>query len=319
MADNRHSTGPFPTPETRAAEVLRRALGRAGRELGKAVLLAALCAGLGIGVNALRGKERGGIDLVARAPYDLYADCPEMESNLPRLSVAALRRGRAHVVLLDARPAPRYLAGHLPGARSLPMYGTRPNAPGGLGWLKAKRGRFVVVYGQDEMQSALHLASFLKQNGVRGVHLLEGDLAAWKKAKLPLVTRAVPSITVAAAREAKDVLFLDARPAAAFAEGHVPGARSVPFNGLVPPRTADFAPLLAEKRRLVVYGVEAVDDELADPDKPATPKDVGRLLAAELAALGAARVAWLPGDLEAWRTAGGPVERAAAGAAQGAP
>ena len=305
---------PWLGPDTRVGEVLHRALGGLGREIGKAVLLAAVCALLGWAVNSVRGKARGGIDFFARAPYDLYADCPEMETNLPNVTVAALGRGRSHTVLLDARPAPQYLAGHLPGARSLPMYGTRPNAPGGLGWLKEKRGRFVVVYGKDEMQSALHLASYLKQNGVRGVHLLKGDLAAWTQAGHRLVSAPIPTVPAAEARVAKDVLFVDARSTARFAEGRIQGALSLPFNGLVPPATEAFARLLAEKRLLVIYGIEAEDAELADPDAPAKPKDVGRLLAAELLALGAKQVRHLPGGLEAWTAAGGALETGAQGA-----
>lgn len=299
---------PWLAPDTRAPEVLGRALGRLGREIGKALLLTTVCALVALAVNTLRGKARGGIDFFARAPYDLYTDCPEMEANLPRVTVAALRRGRSHTVLLDARPAEKFLAGHLPGARSLPMYGTRPNAPGGLGWLKKKRGHFVVVYGKDEMQSALHLASFLKQNGVRGVHLLQGDLAAWTQAGHRLASLPIPTLPAAEAREAKSALLVDARTTPRFAEGHIPGALSVPFNGLMPPPTEVFVRLLAEQRSLVIYGLETDDAELADPDVPTKPKDVGRLLAAELIALGAKKVRWLPGGLEAWTAAGGTVE-----------
>lgn len=301
------------TPDTRAGEVLRRAAGGLCREIGKALLLALGCALLAVAVNSLRGKARGGIDFFARAPYDLYTDCPEMEANLPRVTVKALHRGRGHTVILDARPAERYLAGHLPGAQSMPMYGTRPNAPRGLGWLKEKRGRFVVVYGKDEMQSALHLASYLKQNGIRGVHLLKGDLEAWTQAGHRLVPTPLPSLPATEARQPKELVFVDARSAPRFAEGRIPGALSVPFNGLVPPPAETFARLLTERRPLVIYGLEAEDAELADPDAPTKPKDVGRLLGAELLALGAKNVRWLPGGLEAWSAAGGPLETGAPG------
>lgn len=301
------------TPDTRAGEVLRRAAGGLCREIGKALLLTLACALAAVAVNSHRGKARGGIDFFARAPYDLYTDCPEMETNLPHVTVKALRRGRGHTVLLDARPAERYLAGHLPRAQSMPMYGTRPNAPRGLDWLKKMRGRFVVVYGKDEMQSALHLASYLKQNGIRGVHLLKGDLEAWTGAGHRLVKTPLPSISAAEARQTTELVFVDARSAPRFAEGRIPGALSVPFNGLVPPPTEAFARLLAEQRPLVIYGIEAEDAELADPDAPARPKDVGRILGAELLALGAKNVRWLPGGLEAWTAATGPLETGAPG------
>lgn len=294
--------------DTRALELLRRATFGLGREIGKALVITVVCAILALAVNSLRGKARGGIDLVARAPYDIYTDCPEMEDNLPQVTVRALRRGRGHTVLLDARPSEKFLAGHIPGARSMPMYGTQPNAPHGIAWLKEKRGRFVVVYGKDEMQSALHLASYLKQNGIRGVHLLKGDLQAWTAGGHRLDSRSIPSITAAEALTTQGLVFVDARSKASFVEGRIPGARSLPFNGLMPPDKEAFAHLLVEKRPIVIYGIETEDPELADPDAPSKPRDVGRVLAAELLALGAKNLRWLPGGLEAWTAAGGKIE-----------
>jgi 3-mercaptopyruvate sulfurtransferase SseA len=278
-------------------------------ELAKAVTLTALTAGLALAVNAARGKEDGGIPLVARAPYDIYTDCPEMDARIPKLTVKELPTRSPHVIYVDARSASKYLAGHIRGARSMPMYGTHPNAPGGLEFLRGKPGRFVVVYGADEMQSAVHLASWLRQKGIRGVHLLEGDLAAWRQAGKPVQSGQIPKIDPLRAQSLDRALYVDARPKAQYEAGHVPGARSVPFNGLVPPEKKAFARLLQVSKKggrpVVVYGVEAVDEELADPTNPQEPKDVGRLLAAELEALGAKNVFWLPGGVAAWRQAGG--------------
>ena len=291
----------------------KAALRRAGIELAKAIAMTLVCAGIAIAVNAVRGRDGGGIDLFARAPYDIYTDCPEMDTSLPRVTVADLpAKPGPWVIYVDARPSAKYLAGHIPGAHSLPMYGTRPNAPHGLAFLRPAWGRVLVVYGQDEMQSALHLASWLHLEKGKRPFLLKGDLPAWTAAGRPLSSRSIPKVTAAAARPAQDALVVDARPRAQFAQGHVPGALSVPFNGRVPPNAAAFARLLQSKRPLIIYGVEGVDEELADPEKPSQRKDVGRLLAAELLALGARRVSFMPGGLGSWEDAGGKTETAPA-------
>jgi 3-mercaptopyruvate sulfurtransferase SseA len=174
------------------------------------------------------------------------------------------------------------------------------------------RGRFIVVYGQDQMQSAVHLASYLRQHKVRGVHLLDGDLAAWKKTGRKLVTRAIPQVDAASLVGASGPLFVDARPTEQYRAGHLPGAQSLPTDGLIPPARKAFAALLASGRPIVTYGVSEVDEELAEPGADTKPKDVGRLLAAELLALGARNVRWLPQGRRAWTQAGGKLVRPAA-------
>jgi 3-mercaptopyruvate sulfurtransferase SseA len=266
---------------------------------------------LAIAFNAARSKR--GIDLFARAPYDIYTDCPEMDANIPKLKASRIKPGNRGLVLVDARPAATYLAGHIKGARSMPMYGSRPNAPGGLDYLRKMRGRFIVIYGQDQMQSAVHLASYLRQHGVRGVYLLDGDLAAWKKAGRKLVSRAIPQADGASLVGSSGPLLVDARPLEQYRAGHIPGARNLPCDGLIPPDRKRFATLLALKRPIVTYGVSEVDEELAEPGIDTKPKDVGRLLAAELVALGAKHVRWLPLGQHAWTKAGGKLMESPAG------
>jgi 3-mercaptopyruvate sulfurtransferase SseA len=285
-----------------------------GRQVLLAIGLLVVSAVLGIGVNALRGRERGGIDLVARVPYDLYTDCPEMDANVPRLPASWVAGQSPILKILDARAAPAYLAGHLPGAESLPMYPQRPNAPRGLEKLKRWSG-IILVYGQDELQSAVHLASYLRQQGFKAVSLLEGDLAAWRAARLPLERTALATVSgKALVGRTREVVLLDARPREQFDAGHLPGARSMPFDGLVIPPQETLRALLDEPRRIVVYGVAGVDAELADPEAPAAgAKDVGALLAAELRALGARDVVHLVGGQDAWVQAGGVLSRPAGG------
>lgn len=304
---------PSPVSTLRRPESLcRRFVRRAAIELAKALALALVSATLGLAVNAARGREGGGIDLVARAPYDLYTDCPEMDARLSQIDVASLRPGNRWLIILDARPSVAFVAGHIPGALSMPMYGTRPNTGSRLAQVMRAWFRPVVVYGADPLQSGVHLGSWLRQQGRPWVLVLRGGLSAWRAAGRPVATTRVPAIPAKAARTLRGARFVDARPPEVFRAGHVRGALSLPFNGLVPPDPKRFAALLAETRPLVIYGVEGVDPELADPESDSAAKDVGRLLAAELLALGAHRVQFLTGGVAAWQEAGGPVQRQAA-------
>ena len=296
-----------PSAHTGPLSLLLSGLRRGGISLGQAFALTTVVALVAIAFNAARGKR--GIDMLARAPYDIYTDCPEMDANIPRLKATRIKPGNRGLVLVDARPAATYLAGHIRGARSMPMYGSSPNAPGGLGYLRKMRGRFIVVYGQDQMQSAVHLASYLRQHKVRGVYLLDGDLAAWKKAERKLVTRAIPQVDAASLVGRSGPLLVDARPLEQYRAGHLPGAQNLPTDGLIPPARKPFAALLASGRPIVTYGVSEVDEELAEPGADTKPKDVGRLLAAELVALGARNVRWLPRGQHAWVKAGGKLVR----------
>jgi len=311
----RNDTSPDPGSITPPVLALR-GLRRLGIALAKALAITVVMSLFAIAFNAARSKR--GIDLFARAPYDIYTDCPEMDANIPKLKVSRIKAGNRGLVLVDARPAAVYLAGHIPSARAMPMYGTSPNAPGGLTYLRKMRGRFIVVYGKDQMQSAVHLASYLRQHSVRGVYLLDGDLAAWTKAGRKLVSTAIPQADAPSLLASSGPLYVDARPPDQYRAGHIPGAQSLPCDGLIPPDPKAFAALLASKRSIVTYGVAEVDEELAEPGVDTKPKDVGRLLAAELLALGAKKVRWLPQGQHAWKKAGGKVAPSPASPEKGA-
>ncbi len=113
----------------------------------------------------------------------------------------------------------------------------------------------VVAYDQDKSMIAARLWWLLRWLGHERVSVLNGGLAAWKAAQLPLETAQPPRTatrfiarpalehpvtTSEVARElgAGHILLLDARPADRFAgqnetldpvAGHVPGARNQPF------------------------------------------------------------------------------------------
>lgn len=92
-----------------------------------------------------------------------------------------------------------------------------------------------------------------------------------------------------------EAVFIDARPSAAFAEGHIPGAVSIPFQSL-DLHFETLGRLLDSGRALVLYcGSRECDDAL--------------LLAIELQAMGGSNIVWYVDGFETWTEYGGAVER----------
>ncbi len=94
--------------------------------------------------------------------------------------------------------------------------------------------------------------------------------------------------------QSSEVVFVDARPAEEFAEGHVSGAVSIPFQSL-----EDFFPTLGNladsKKELVVYCSNRECDD-------------GLLLATELQSMGAERLLLFVDGFDLWKKYGGEVE-----------
>jgi len=101
--------------------------------------------------------------------------------------------------------------------------------------------------------------------------------------------------TVRAAVRAGAPLLLDARPAADFRAGHLPGARSLPFE-LAPEMLASLQVPIARDQAMVTYCARNDCDE-------------GLELARLLRQVGYTNVLLFAGGLGEWRAAGGAVER----------
>ncbi|MFE5670095.1 sulfurtransferase [Agromyces sp. NPDC056523] len=182
--------------------------------------------------------------------------------------LAAKVDGPRPPVLLDVRFDPRtgalpddYAVGHLPGAVfvDLPVELAGDASGGGgrfplpeIGRLQAAARRWgirtdsdVVVYDDRSGISAARAVWVLRWAGVDRVRLMDGGLRAWRRLGHPVATDVVvpiegdidlapgslPSIgaETAAAFGAAGSL-LDARPNAAYAKGHVPGAIGLPSD-----------------------------------------------------------------------------------------
>ncbi len=194
----------------------------------------------------------------------------------PGALAALLTRGEPEVVLLDAqwelggRPGRElYAAAHLPGARFVDVDTDLADPPGARGrhplpdlarFEKTLRrlgiddDTAVVVYDQSTSLAAARAWWLLAFVGVRDVRVLDGGLAAWQRAGLP-VTADVPgpatpgTITIrpgalpvldaaGAADLAQSGLLLDPRARERFegrvepvdaVAGHIPGAHNTPM------------------------------------------------------------------------------------------
>lgn len=104
----------------------------------------------------------------------------------------------------------------------------------------------------------------------------------------------VEPVTVEDVPEA-GVIFIDARPEARFKRGHVPEARSLPYDDLFDPPEAEIKALIQLKAQMiVVYG--ELDGAL----------DTGQRMAEDLAASGLRGARPLEGGVEAWAASGRP-------------
>jgi len=172
------------------------------------------------------------------------------------------------VILLDARPKVDYDAGHLPGARHLPVSATFENLSqnGRVIGLAQAQALFrglgirvdvpVVVYDSGSLVDAARVFWTLEVYGHPQVRLLDGGVAAWQQAGLPLSTEVprvapseyVPTInpkriatrfsTLLASRQPQRFTVIDARDAADYLGqqskaprfGHIPQARNIPVH-----------------------------------------------------------------------------------------
>jgi hydroxyacylglutathione hydrolase len=148
----------------------------------------------------------------------------------PALGPAQVRALGTGVVVLDVRPAAAFGTGHLRGSVNIGLGGQFASWAGTL----LPAGARLVIVAEDEAQvdeAALRLSRVGIEN-VAGY--LEGGVAAWDRAGLPLDT--VPQITVdelkALLHENEAIQVVDVRRPPEYAGGHVPRALLRPLDRL---------------------------------------------------------------------------------------
>lgn len=140
-----------------------------GRELEAATRLGR------IGFDTVAGYLRGGMQELGGAP--------ELLGRLERITAPALAEqlaGGAPPLLLDVRSSGEWRAGHIEGARELPLAQLGDRMPG------LAPGQSLVVYCASGYRSAI-AASLLALRDRAAVRDLVGGLHAWESAGLPVV------------------------------------------------------------------------------------------------------------------------------------
>lgn len=120
-------------------------------------------------------------------------------------------------ILVDARPAAAFAAGHIPGSMSNTL---RPVFASWLGWLVEPDRQLVFVLDDDQDRADL-VRQCLDVGHEHLVGELAGGIDAWTKSGRPVAT--IPFVGAADVAEA----IIDVRQANEYASGHVPGARNV--------------------------------------------------------------------------------------------
>ncbi len=143
---------------------------------------------VGLFLTSLHRLGEANLAEVARALRDLAGSGPREEVDRATLA-ARVRRGE--VALIDVRPAEEYRAGHLAGARSVPL----PDLARRLEELPV--GREVVAYCRGPYcVLAVEAVELLRQHG-RTAHRLEDGVWEWRARGLAIVSGDEPSIAAA--------------------------------------------------------------------------------------------------------------------------
>ena len=211
----------------------------------------------------------------------------------PALSVveteAAVGRGAR---IIDARPAARHVAGHIPDSLSIPLdesFGTW------LGWVVDLEQPIVLVAETpDDLAELMRQAVRIGHDAVAG-HLA-GGVEAWEASGRPIESSGRRSIEELAASLARGgdtgpdarPLVIDVRQASEYEAGHVPGAWHI-NAGSLPDRLAD----LPRDRPIAAMCAAGFRASIAT---------------SMLRAAGFDHATWVDAGFSSWAVAGHPVE-----------
>ncbi|MBZ5701985.1 MAG: MBL fold metallo-hydrolase [Acidobacteriia bacterium] len=150
---------------------------------------------------------------------------------LPGLSPAAFDAQRSEGrIVLDTRPAAKYLPAHIPGSVQIALGGQFASWAGALLGVDA---RLLLV--AEDFAAVAETRTRLARVGIEKLEgYLEGGILAWQKAGRPLET--IPEISVEELhqkmRGGEDLQVLDVRRQGEWDSGHIAGAVLQPLNNL---------------------------------------------------------------------------------------
>ncbi|MBV9880664.1 MAG: MBL fold metallo-hydrolase [Gemmatirosa sp.] len=217
---------------------------------------------------------------------------------VPGLPADALSRALADGLVVDARPADHFAAGHVPGSINVPMgdaFGPRVAA-----LLPYDRPTFVMVDGggDDAVRRAVRQLALVGVDRVEGWFDAASALQAWSRDHGALRTTPQTTPEALADRMAQgDVMVVDVRGHGEWDAGHLPGVVNVPLPSIA--QQVDRIRELAGGRTVVLHCQGGARSAIA---------------ASVLEAAGIDDVVNLTGGFGAWAKAGLPVERTVGGA-----
>ncbi len=206
----------------------------------------------------------------------------------PHLREAWIDKQIPHV-LVDARPASTAAEGAIPGAVSVPPSKVRAAV---AGFPDPKLKAPIMVYDSDGGDAALLVARVIKEAGQPNVTIVGGGFDAWKAAKNPVATGALPTqvayapkprpgsipndeFAKLASATPADVLILDVRNADEANAGMIKGAMLIPDEDLVA-RMAE----VPKNKRIITHCSTGIRAEMAYHKLKQAGYSVGFLYAA---------------------------------------
>jgi len=177
------------------------------------------------GENVSIDYQHDGDDNLATRITKVIPKLPAGVPDLPVADVEALLapRSRTDYLLIDARPASKYAAGHLPTAISIPLSTLEQQ---GAKLLPPKKDTLLVFYCGGVSCGLSHKSAQIARGlGYTNVKVFTAGEPGWKKAE---------HYTVPSAAFLKDgnVILVDLRAPKAAAAGHLPGAVNIPLAQL---------------------------------------------------------------------------------------
>lgn len=218
------------------------------------------------------------------------AEPPRIGSATPLAPARVRELQQAGAVLLDIRSPAAFAASHVPGAISVALDGGQFQNRVGL-VVPPDRPLVLIVEHEEEARLAVQMLAVIGYDQVIGY--LAGGMPAWERAGYPYQTLALLTVQKLAQWLENEPLLqlVDVRESSEWVEGHIAGARHIPFYRL-PNELASLDPT----RPIVLVCGAGARSVLA-----------GSLLQAH----GFEPVWSVEGGMDAWRGAGYPVTRGA--------
>ena len=206
--------------------------------------------------------------------------------------------------MVDARSSPAFGAGHITGSYNVQMSSTEFEQR--VGWVVPDDSPFVLVTDNDDdaQRCIFNMAFIGLDQFVAGY--LDGGIAAWMGAGLPVET--IPQIDVHTLRDrlsANGLQVLDVREEDEWDEGHIAGARFMPYTSLA--QQLDIPPQIDRLDLSPDHGVAVT---CATGQRSSTAISL-------LARQGYTRLRNVTGGMDAWRDAGFHMVDAQGGVLQG--